>query len=435
FLDSKNPRHKVIQDEDEIIKELIKVTKGGVLRMAEDIAENGLNQSELFWLIEGENGELIVTEGNRRLCAVKILNDPDRCPSDHRDKIKKLAEKNAENIPDEVACSIFKNRDQVDFWLDRKHNGAQDGRGFVPWDAEAKTRFANRKEEGPSKSRNSLPLSLLDYAVRRNLISKEERESLKITTLARFLGNSFLREMMGITSPSTSAQVEINVSDAEFEACLKYFLEDALREDTPVNSRAKAPEVVKYAKEMSQKGHTPKSHDDEPHTLSVSKSDDDSKDDADNSRSKEKYRGITLVPKQFKASTGSKTQDRILKELKSLNCNTFPAASAVLCRAFLEDTYISFLEKKDGKKPQFSKSSDLLNKVVKAIQPEKSNLGRNQDKAFQALRRLSMQNSGSFLAPASLGALAHGTYYPDGKALQTEWDNIEEIVRYMLINS
>ena len=74
-LDSENPRHDPITDEPEIISRLY--GREQVLVLAKNIARNGTSPLERMAVVEHPSmpGHFVVVEGNRRLCALKLLRD------------------------------------------------------------------------------------------------------------------------------------------------------------------------------------------------------------------------------------------------------------------------------------------------------------------------------------------------------------------------
>jgi len=124
-----------------------------------------------------------VSEGNRRICALKLLLDPELAPPKFRGAFEKLAEK---WIPiDSVSAAVFHNEEALRVWLDRVHNGAQNGIGRKNWDAEQKQRFSG-------SSKNMVAQAILDYAEIEGLITKTDRAG-KLTTVQRFLGSEAVR--------------------------------------------------------------------------------------------------------------------------------------------------------------------------------------------------------------------------------------------------
>jgi hypothetical protein len=136
FLDQKNPRHEPFNSQSEAISYLCNNEK--VLVLAKDIVENGLNPLELFALIKERGNTYFSAEGNRRLCAIKLLNDPDLSPTKYRKDFESLSKKSSPIS--NVFSVIFKDREEVRLWLDRIHAGSDDGRGRRQWKAQQKSR-------------------------------------------------------------------------------------------------------------------------------------------------------------------------------------------------------------------------------------------------------------------------------------------------------
>ena len=82
YLDPKNPRHIPIENQKEIISYLIENEK--VKELAKDIAEKGMtNPLDLVGIIT-ENNKKLVIEGNRRVCALKLLDKPSLAPKKYQ---------------------------------------------------------------------------------------------------------------------------------------------------------------------------------------------------------------------------------------------------------------------------------------------------------------------------------------------------------------
>lgn len=92
FLYEENPRHEPIPSEPEIIEYLCR--DEAVFNLARNIADAGLNPLELLGVVElessGTKKNYQVWEGNRRVCAIKLLNDPDLAPAHLRSDFKRL---------------------------------------------------------------------------------------------------------------------------------------------------------------------------------------------------------------------------------------------------------------------------------------------------------------------------------------------------------
>jgi hypothetical protein len=241
FLDRSNPRHEPLTTEDEVIEYLC--DKEEVWPLARDITAIGLNPLERVALvhIKGQKDAYTMAEGNRRLCALKLLADPDRAPAKLRKGFASLAAQR--KPPTSFYAAVFEDDEEVRPWLERMHNGAYEGRGRRSWNAEQSQRYSG-------SNKNKVAQGFLDYAVAEGLISEEDRKG-KLTTVQRFLGIDVFREAMGLdqSNPDDLARTR---PKAEFDAIAKRFIRDLLdtSEPRPVTSRMNKPEIVAYSRPL-----------------------------------------------------------------------------------------------------------------------------------------------------------------------------------------
>jgi hypothetical protein len=240
FLDLQNPRHEPYENEGQVIDYLCRYEN--VYPLAKDIVAHGLNPLELFALIpddaEGATNTFIVAEGNRRLCALKLLHDAERAPTKWRKAFEELAEvwSGAGDLP----CAVFPDRQSVDLWLSRIHDGEQGGVGRRKWNADQSARHSG-------DSKNKVALAVLDYAEASGLITADARKG-KLTTVQRYLVSPVVREALGVDAANPD-DVSRTRSKADFDLLLGRFLTD-LAANT-VNSRAKKDQIEAYGRELS----------------------------------------------------------------------------------------------------------------------------------------------------------------------------------------
>ena len=93
FLDLENPRHEPYQSQEEVIEYLCQ--NEYVFALAQDIVIMGVNPLEIMAIIPNTDNysddgaqTYIIAEGNRRLCALKLLDDPELAPSNERKNFK-----------------------------------------------------------------------------------------------------------------------------------------------------------------------------------------------------------------------------------------------------------------------------------------------------------------------------------------------------------
>lgn len=139
-LDQENVRfgNDVAQNQREAIDLLMADPEDArkLLRLAQHIAEFGLDPTELQLVTPDNDGSFIVLEGNRRLTALKLLQKPDLCPSDKVFRGFLVAHDSlAAGVPATLQCSVVPTRAEGDMWIELKHTGQNNGIGRVGWDS------------------------------------------------------------------------------------------------------------------------------------------------------------------------------------------------------------------------------------------------------------------------------------------------------------
>ncbi|MFT3972175.1 MAG: hypothetical protein QM699_01555 [Amaricoccus sp.] len=222
FLAMNNPRHEEVDGEPEAIDRLCRTED--IDALARDIARNGTNPAERLILYPVDEAGPIndktayyVAEGNRRVCAMKLLKDPDLAPAKIRNSIKASAA--LWTAPAEIDAVVISDPDRVRHWLLRIHDGAQGGRGRKPWTSEQKTRFTG-------SGRHALAQAVLDYAVVGGMISNEDRPG-RLSHLARLLSNALVKDALGVDVSRGADDPMRNRPKEEFETVLKEVLKEA----------------------------------------------------------------------------------------------------------------------------------------------------------------------------------------------------------------
>lgn len=141
FLDNENPRHDPIDAEPEIIARLVAHEK--VTNLAASIAKHGPSPLERMAVIRHPTikGKFTVVEGNRRLCALKLLRDPKRAPTLQARKVFEDLKSTGQQVPSKLEVAVFADRTSAKYWLSLRHEGEQDGVGTRNWKAQEKARF------------------------------------------------------------------------------------------------------------------------------------------------------------------------------------------------------------------------------------------------------------------------------------------------------
>ncbi|MCK7459947.1 ParB/Srx family N-terminal domain-containing protein [Idiomarina aminovorans] len=422
YLDTENPRHEIIRDQEQIIEHLIKNEK--ITTLARDIAENGQSPLDRIGVIKDDKGRYVVVEGNRRVCATILLNDPARSPSGYKKYFDRLVHNS--NAPSEVDVVLFDDRQEADIWVERRHEGSQEGKGTQQWDANQKTRHNTRRNKADS---NALALSVLDYAVSHGFIDKSDNERV-LTTASRYLGNPYFRKTLGIASKRSESDIVLEVPENEFEQVIERFISDLVAEGGPVHSRTNKEDWENYSKQLVSNGIAPRTK------IKPKKLTEIEQKGKPLKSSKKRTMDPSNRPYLFKNGLGVSIKNTILarvyNDIKKLRIDEHPLAVTLLVRAFLENIYILYVEKATGIAPSAgSKTHMILGDVIKQIESSGKSLTKGQKNSLAALKQI-QSDSDKTLSPKSLGANAHAGIYPEHKPVTIAWDNIENIVVFLL---
>ncbi len=138
-----NDRHGELMSEEAAVEWLLKHRTRHMRNLSKDIVISG----EIYEppLVSLEDGKYVVYDGNRRTTALKLLQKPQKSPS--QDWAKFFSELRSQwngQFPTKIQCQVENDRERLDEILYRRHTGQQSGVGQSQWDAEAKSNFVKR---------------------------------------------------------------------------------------------------------------------------------------------------------------------------------------------------------------------------------------------------------------------------------------------------
>jgi len=254
FLATDNPRHEEVDSEMEAIAKLSKTEN--VAEIARDISRHGLDPSArlIVYPVEedlkvnqiGKKTTFVVADGNRRLCALKLLHDPDKAPAHVRAAIERSSSQWMDPI-EEVDVVVILDEERRRHWLNRIHNGTQGGAGRKQWSSEQKTRFSGTK-------RNIIAQILLDFAQASGLISEGDRKG-SFSHMARLVGNVLVSDTLGLDTSNGPEELQRNRPYSVFELVLKNVIKEAI--DKRLGSQASKLSIDSFAHEIQiQPGFT-----------------------------------------------------------------------------------------------------------------------------------------------------------------------------------
>lgn len=241
-FDLDNPRHEKLDRPEDVIKYLI--GHEDVIELAVDIAKEGLNPLDILGVFrrKGTRDFFVTAEGNRRVCALKLLVDPERIPAGvvNRPKIIKRLERAVKSgsVPGKINVVVFKDKKSAWPWVTRMHvrNGIAGRRSWNP----------DQQERAMPGGRNKDAMAVLDLALAHKLISKDDRQA-RLTTVQRYMGNPTLRKALGIVRDA-KRQYWVDRSPEDFALLMDRFLDDIRK--NKLSSRGDAQTISVYGREM-----------------------------------------------------------------------------------------------------------------------------------------------------------------------------------------
>lgn len=425
YLDNDNPRHVEIESEPEIIAHLVE--KDGVKPLARDIAETGTTSPlERIGVVSHPlvKNAYIALEGNRRICALKLLMDPDKANTEADKKYFRTLAKKLTTTPDELEVVVFKDRASARRWISLRHEGEQDGVGTKQWNADQKSRF-NTQGEG-RRNPNNQAYRLKDYARKRNLLGEHQIEDVSVSTLTRYLSNPVFRATLGLVDNETLA---ITVPTGEFEKVVKRFLVDSLNIDSGVSSRSNAEQRKAYAEQLRSEGVAPTTRDlptfdisTGPRPTAKESPKTESKQQRNN-RSPENRKNV--IPKSYSTHIRNKILKRLYDELRDLDVTTFPFAGTYLLRAVIEQAATLYLQERG--KPAEGELHKKLGSVVSLLAADGIT-----DRQLKVLRTMASDKDSRY-SPDTLGHFVHGGAVPTYTNAIKLWDSIEPAMTAIFI--
>lgn len=416
YLDNDNPRYEHIDSEPEIIKHMLLEEK--VRELAKSIVDMGsTNPIDLMAVVPHPKikNAYVVAEGNRRLTALKLLDDPELAPTDKEKKYFRDLIDGSEVVISSIRAVVFPDRDSVLPWMYIKHLGAQDGAGTKNWDAAAKIR-ADR-HSGSSDSSGNQSLLLIEYAQENGLVDTSKK--IPITTIKRFVSNPIFRDTIGLVD---NKSLTIQVPKEQFDRVVSKFLGDSLDKTSDVHSRTYKQDWINYAKSLVKDGMAPDELTKEPYDVyEEQKQTGKGKRPRNAPNPKDRH---TVIESKFRLKIDNAITNRLYHELKDINADRFTYSATYLLRAFIDKTVTEYIKIHDSKPAP----KQLHKKILKAESLLQSS-GLNE-RETKYLRQMG-GNADSDYSPDSIGHAIHGGSVPTVSTLVAIWDSISHLIKEM----
>lgn len=199
-----NPRHSRKADVAAALKELVENER--VVELAQDIAKiGGINPMDRIGVVRDAGSPddypiFVAAEGNRRVAALMLLDDPERMPPNIKQRAARVRRlRRASDDLGEIGTIrvvVFPTFDDVDPWIDRMHvaSGAEGAR--KRWNA---TQQARRNGE----TSNVEAVELIAAARKAKIVTQEEADAIKPTNVTRIVSSAARRTQIGLIGAGT----------------------------------------------------------------------------------------------------------------------------------------------------------------------------------------------------------------------------------------
>ncbi|MEZ4946905.1 MAG: hypothetical protein R2804_15310 [Cyclobacteriaceae bacterium] len=419
-----NPRFETVANQRDAIAQMIDDQGEKLFNLGKHIVEMGtLNPSELVIVSPNqfEKKKFDILEGNRRITALKLLETPNIIGDTHkalRTKFRKLNETFKKKPIKKVNCIVFEKAEDAYEWIKLRHTGENDGVGIVKWDAQQAGRFEERID-----GKSPIAIQVLDFISKNSKDSVVQKQVKKIpsSSLTRIIGDKDIREVLGLRIDG--GQLSSIYDKKEVAKGLTKVARDLLSKTFSVKDIYTKDDRLAYIEKL--KGHLPnKEKTVKPWNLSkdIKVSVKDEKKKKLNPLSEE--RG-SIIPKNFIIAIHDAKPNKIYRELKYLDVNSFENGGAVLLRVFVELSVDKFISSK--KIQGIKRMTPLKEKTIKVIEfMQSSGIATKQD-----LKGISnaVSNDHDVLSIDTFNAYVHnGTFSPVAKELIISWDRIQKFI-------
>lgn len=183
-----------LTSQDDCIQAMLEDHGAYIFKLAEDIIDIGGLTPQPIVVSKDDEGEWVVRDGNRRITALKLLNNPALCHHNNtmKEKFNELFKiSRNKNIPSKVDCLFCQDESLIKTYLLRHHSGLQEGKGQRQWTASNITHFA---QDTGGKTQNAQAHELLEWLKSKGLSLSGK---FPITTFQRMLDTN-LQKTLGL---------------------------------------------------------------------------------------------------------------------------------------------------------------------------------------------------------------------------------------------
>ncbi|MGZ3814348.1 MAG: hypothetical protein ACXVJN_21345 [Mucilaginibacter sp.] len=439
YLDIKNIRLPITETaQDAIMHDLF--SNEDALEIAKSIVRYGMFPDE-FPIITKEKGKLIVIEGNRRLAALKGLDNPNRVPL-FKDKLRALSNPGIQKIKAVIAPSrdaatqLIANKHTIN--LRRAWKPLRQAYFYKSQIDNGKT-IDQLKEEYPEHEIQKFIKMLeahhlakaISYEDDTTTLTVHDERSFPITNLERMYDDTKVLDYLGI-SFDKNGKISINTKEDEFKKAYKRIVEDIAKNDLNSRNTNNKEQREKYIQNLPE--------DLKPTKATVSSSSESFKEtkiDKANLRRniKKNKKQSGLIPDFMEFKLNNSSLQTLFIELQDIPVAEFPNAAHDLLRSFLECTLAYYL-KNSGEYSSVDKKNNSYNPGLKEMLNFISSAkctSIKDDNVKQVATHLTTDYAHPY-SLARFNMINHNENWVSHEGeVRAAWSKIEELMKYLLI--
>lgn len=427
LIDEENPRiaqpnagqHKALRALAELLGTKLQV-------LAADIVDNGLDPSNLMIVtpLAGNIGRYVVLEGNRRLAAIRVLENPELVVEAVQPRvlsqIRRLSKDYLNDPIEAVSCLVMKDREDAGHWIQLRHTGENAGAGIVPWGSDDATRFRDRSGVGEPHTQ------ALDFLQGRGELTPERRRKIPVTTLKRLIESPSVRSKLGLELQN---RVLYPVGDSDLIAkALLHVVDDLLSGQTKVGNVYNKEQRAAYAARFPAAVTVPRL----ASTANASPLAAGAHHPTRAGAGAGLYHRTTkerdkLIPRDCTLGIPTGRISAIEKELRRLSLTDHTNAVSVLFRVFVELSVDTYIEAHIAPIPDDDRTP-LAKKLLTALEHV---LGRKKLNKQQAVPVRRACQRDSFLAPSMtmMHQYVHNPHvFPAPGDLRAYWNSLQPFI-------
>lgn len=426
LIDAENPRlPQPNVGQREALRAIAKDQGKKLQVLARDILQHGLNPADLpiVMPLRDDLNRYVIVEGNRRLTALKALENPEflseAVSAGVLKEFRKLS-KQYQGAPIEtVLCVVVKDRDEARHWIELRHTGENSGAGIVPWGSDDAARYRARTVGLEVHSQ------ALNFLERRGDLTPEARRAVPATSFKRLLETPAVRSKLGIEV--RNRQLFLLADEDRVAKALLYVVQKLTSGETKVKDIYTRLQRIEYADDLPKSIVVPATanpREGVPATDGSFKAAVKAQLGVNAQKSLPRHRD-KLIPRDCTLNVTDPRLRDMEKELRRLSLEDFTNAVSVLFRVFIELSADFYL---DRMKLAVS-ADDSLSKKLEAAANDLTSRKKLTHQQAAPVRRACQRDS--FLAP-SVKLMHHYVHnkhlFPTPTDLRAHWDGLQPFV-------